>query len=68
MFDLKVENPCRCFFRSGLHETQSFTTKNLAQEAAQSMLAQMQKDFCKKHDFVLHPTLSGYKISIVNRS
>ncbi len=64
MYTVTVENPCRCFFRNGLPESQSFSSKEAAQKEAESLLAYMQKNFCKKHTFHLVSGLNGYTVSI----
>ncbi len=65
MYVVEVKNPCRCFLRSGLGERESFATAAEAQEAAEAMKAQMERDFCKKHDFILLRSPLGFTITIV---
>lgn len=65
MYRVEVKNPCRCFFRSGMVEQQTFATLAEAQEEAESMQAQMLRDFCKKHDFLLTRTGLTFTITIV---
>lgn len=64
MYEVKVENPCRCFFRSGLPEVQSFRTKEEAEAEAKDILAHMQQNFCKKHSFYLVEVGTRYMVSI----
>ena len=59
-----VQNPCSCFFKSGLPETQQFDSAADAREEAQSLLEMMQKKFCKKHEFSLSEGIGKYTIFI----
>lgn len=65
IYRVEVKSPCRCFFRSGMAEHQSFDTAAEAKEAAEDMAERMRKDFCKKHDFVLTQLGFTYTISMV---
>ena len=67
MYKVKVENSCRCFLRNGLPEEQSFSTKEEAEAEAESLLKLMQSTFCKKHDFHLSKSASGFKVTIQDR-
>ncbi|MDD5717566.1 MAG: hypothetical protein PHW64_07155 [Sulfuricurvum sp.] len=67
MYKVEVKNPCRCFLRSGMAEHQNFANLDEAKEEAYKMAEQMQKDFCKKHDFVVMQTGLTFSISIVPR-
>jgi hypothetical protein len=64
-YTVEVKNPCRCFFRSGMAERQSFTNAADAKAEAEAMMERMGKDFCKTHNFVLTQTGITYTISIV---
>ncbi len=64
MYTVKVQNPCRCFFRSGLPEIQNFATAKEAKEEALDLLDHMQKNFCKKHSFHLVEQGLTYTVSI----
>lgn len=64
-YKVEVKNPCRCFLRSGMAEDESFTSSSEAKAHAEAMVVQMQRDFCKKHDFLLTQTGFTYTISIV---
>lgn len=64
-YTVDVKNPCRCFFRSGMAENERFETADQAKAAAEAMVAQMERDFCKKHDFLLTQTGFTYTITIV---
>lgn len=67
MHKVTIENPCSCFFKNGLPEEQSFDNQTAAKTEAESLLAHMQKHFCKKHDFTMLPSGTGYKIRISPR-
>lgn len=64
-YTVEVKSPCRCFFRSGMVECQNFSTAAEAKTEAESMVEQMKKDFCKKHDFVLTQAGRTYTIRMV---
>ncbi len=66
-YTLQVKNPCRCFMRDGGVESQSFGTTAEAKEEAQSLLERMEKDYCKKHRFVLTHIAGSYTITIYPR-
>jgi hypothetical protein len=68
MYKVKIENPCGCFFKSGLPEEQSFDDKAAAKAEAQSLLEHMQKNFCKKHEFGVLPSGTTFKVVISKRS
>lgn len=65
MYRIEVKNGCRCFLRSGMIENQTFATALEAKGEAEAMVAQMQRDFCKKHNFILTQTGLTFIISIV---
>ena len=67
MYKVTIENPCSCFFKDGLPEEQSFDTKDAAKAEAQSLLEHMQKNFCKKHEFAMLPSGTGFKVRITPR-
>lgn len=64
-YTVEVKNPCRCFLRSGMVEHESFTNAEEARAYAEAMVEQMERDFCKKHDFILTQMGSTYAVSIV---
>ncbi|MDH5464672.1 MAG: hypothetical protein OEW60_03525 [Thiovulaceae bacterium] len=64
MYNVTIENPCRCFFKNALPESQTFPTMEAAKAEAESLHKLMQDTFCKKHSFYLMPTSNGYTISI----
>lgn len=66
MYGVEVKNPCRCFFRSGMAERQSFATKEEAAEEAERMVEEMRTHFCHKHIFRLTEQLGNYTITIVS--
>ncbi|HEX5709811.1 MAG TPA: hypothetical protein VFX68_00580 [Sulfuricurvum sp.] len=67
MYKVEVKNPCRCFMRDGGVEHQSFNAAADAKEEAEALLARMEKNYCKKHRFVLTQTAGNYTISIIPR-
>lgn len=67
MYKVSVENPCSCFFKDGLPEEQTFNSKDAAKAEAESLLAHMQKNFCKKHTFAVVPSGPGFKVRISPR-
>jgi len=46
-------------------ENEIFETAAEAKACAEAMVKQMERDFCKKHDFVLTQIGANYTISIV---
>jgi hypothetical protein len=64
MYEITVQNACRCFLKDGLPERQTFKDKDAAKREAESLLAHMQKHFCKKHTFSMLPTGTGFKLLI----
>jgi len=67
MYIVEVKNVCRCFLKEGMAEHQEFSLKSEAAEEAERMFAFMQKNFCKKHEFVLNERFGTFTISIVDR-
>lgn len=61
---VEIKNPCSCFLKSGLPERQQFADKNDAKEEAEQLLDQMQRTFCKKHEFSLSESFGKYTIFI----
>lgn len=66
-YRLDVKNPCRCFMRDGGVETQSFNSTADAKEEAEALLARMEKNYCKKHRFLLTHIAGNYTITIQSR-
>lgn len=67
-YRLEVKNPCRCFMRDGGVELQTFSTPLEVQEEAQALLHRMEKNYCKKHQFVLSQVAGNYTITIKPRT
>ncbi len=67
-YKLEVKNPCSCFMRDGGVEIQSFDSTVDAKEEAELLLARMEKNYCKKHRFVLISIAGNYTITIQPRS
>ena len=68
MYKVKVENACRCFFKSGMAEFSEFETKEEAQKEAEYMIGVMNSTFCNKHEFALNEQFGDYTIFIKPRS
>ncbi len=67
-YRVEVKNPCRCFMRDGGVDTQSFDSARDAKEEAEALLARMEKNYCKKHRFLLMQVAGNYTITIQPRS
>ncbi len=68
MHSVKVQNVCRCFLKSGLHENLEFDTKEEAQKEADYMIGIMKSNFCQKHEFVITEQFGDFTIYIKPRS
>ncbi|MCX6076804.1 MAG: hypothetical protein NTW78_07945 [Campylobacterales bacterium] len=68
MYKIKVQNPCNCFFKSGLSEALEFDTKEEAKKEAESMIKIMKSNFCQKHVFDLNEQFGDFTIFIKPRS
>lgn len=68
MYQVRVENSCSCFKKSGLAEVANFDTKELAKKEAEYMLGVMKSNFCQKHEFSMSETLGDFTIYIKPRS
>lgn len=67
MYRVEVKNPCRCFWRSGLAESEEFATATEARERAEELREHMMRHFCKKHDFLVSQTGLTFSVMIVPR-
>lgn len=67
-YTLEVKNPCRCFIRDGGVEIQNFRTSQEAKEEAEALLGRMEKNYCKKHRFVLTVIAGNYTIKLMDKS
>ncbi|MDQ7042806.1 MAG: hypothetical protein Q9M40_02615 [Sulfurimonas sp.] len=67
MYKVNVMNPCSCFVKNGLADTQDFSTKEAAQAEAKKMMEKMQTAFCQRHDFSLTEQFGTYTIFIRSR-
>jgi hypothetical protein len=67
-YTLEVKNACGCFKRDGGVDTQSFDSMQDAKEEAQALHARMEKNYCKKHKFVLSTMGGNYTITIQPRA
>lgn len=68
MYKVNVMNPCSCFVKSGMYETEDFETKEEAKVQADKLMADMQMKFCKKHDFSMMEQFGNCTIYIKPRS
>lgn len=68
MYKVKVENPCSCFFKSGLSEQVEFENKDEAKKEAEYMINIMKSNFCKKHEFALSEQFGDFTVFIKPRS
>lgn len=68
MYKVKVENPCSCFFKSGLYEVLEFENKTEAKKEADRIFGVMQSNFCRKHEFSLSEQFGDFTISTKLRS
>ncbi len=66
-YKLEVKNPCSCFMKDGGVETQTFSSTQEAKEEAEALHARMEKNYCKKHRFVLTQMAGSYTITITPR-
>lgn len=66
-YKLEVKNGCSCFKRDGGVDTQSFESTQDAKEEAELLHARMEKNYCKKHKFVLTSMGGNYTITIQPR-
>ena len=67
MYKVNVMNPCSCFNKNGLAQTQDFSSKEEAKQEAEMLIEKMQNEFCKKHDFSMTEQFGSYTIYIKNR-
>lgn len=67
MYKVIVNNACRCFFKSGLPERQQFDTKEAALAEAEALKDEMERSFCKKHNFFVQNVGTTFTVNIVNR-
>ncbi len=66
-YRLDVKNGCGCFKRDGGVDTQSFDSAQDAKEEAEALHMRMEKNYCKKHKFVLTNVAGNYTITIQPR-
>lgn len=64
MYKVVVENECQCFIKSKKPYEQSFEKSFPAYIAAQDMVEEMEKTFCKKHKFNLTKSSDGKTFTI----
>lgn len=67
MYKVKVQNVCKCFLKSGMPEEEEFDSKDDAKAQAESMLASMESNFCKKHEFSIKEQFGSYTVFIKPR-
>lgn len=66
-YRLEVKNGCGCFKRDGGVDMQSFDSAQDAKEEAEILHARMQKNYCKKHKFLLTNIAENYTITVQPR-
>jgi len=64
MPSVTINNPCSCAIKRGLPEIQNFSSKEEAQEEAESILEQMNTQFCQKHRFELKSEFGNFTIYV----
>lgn len=67
-YKLEVKNGCGCFRRDGGVDIQSFESAQDAKEEAEILHGRMEKNYCKKHKFVLSSMGGNYTITIQPRA
>ena len=67
-YTLEVKNGCGCFRRDGGVDIQSFESEQDAKEEAEILHVRMEKNYCKKHKFVLSSMGGNYTITIQPRT
>jgi len=68
VYKIRVQNPCRCFLKSGFSEVLEFDNKDEAKKEAESMIKIMKSNFCQKHEFDLNEQFGDFTIFIKPRS
>ncbi len=68
MYHVEIKNSCSCARKRALAESESFDSKEEAQEEAERLLRQMQNEFCKKHRFELRHEFGNFTIYILSNS
>jgi len=64
MYTVNVDKECGCFRRSGLENNVSFSSNDDALMNANSMVKQMNDNFCGKHEFSLKEDGNTFQISM----
>ena len=65
MYTVNVDKECGCFSRSGLQNNASFSSNDDALMNANSMVKQMNENFCGKHNFSLKEDGKTFQISMI---
>jgi len=68
MYKVTVMNPCSCFVKNGLADTQDFSSKEEAKKEAETLLHKMKTTFCAKHDFSMSEQFGSFTIYTRARS
>jgi hypothetical protein len=68
MFTINVDKECGCFKKSDLENNKSFESNDDALIEAQSMVNQMNDEFCGKHNFTFTENGSTFNISMNSAS
>jgi len=64
MYTVVINNPCSCTIKRAIPESQSFDTKEEAEEEANLIYEQMNNEFCKKHCFELKNEFGQFTIYV----
>ncbi|PHR55588.1 MAG: hypothetical protein COA44_10085 [Arcobacter sp.] len=64
MYNVTINNPCSCTIKRAIPQSQSFDTKEEAQEEADRILDQMNNEFCRKHRFELKSEFGHFTINV----
>ena len=65
MPSVEVKNACSCAIKRAIDEQQYFSSADEAAQAAEELLEQMRREFCKKHRFELRNEFGNYVIYIL---
>ena len=68
MYEVKIENPCNCFNKSGFAQSSEFDSKETAKDEADYMMRIMYSTFCQKHLFSVEENNESFTISMKDRT
>jgi len=64
MYTINVDKECGCFRRSDLENNVTFTSNDDALIKANSMVKEMNEEFCQKHEFSVKEDGNTFQISM----